>query len=97
PRGELPADHERGPTAPRRECGTNRDLALLGGLRPDRDAASGTEMLLDRSVQIEPAERHRVARDDAPHRDDGHLRTSPADVDDQVPDRLVDRQTGTDR
>ena len=54
-------------------------------------------MLLDRRVQVEPAASHAVARHHASHRDDGHLRARPADIDDQMPDRFVDRQTGADR
>ena len=54
-------------------------------------------MVLDRRVQVEAAERDRLPAHDAAHRHDRHLGATAADVDDQVADRLVDRQVRPDR
>jgi hypothetical protein len=53
-------------------------------------------VLLDRRVEVEATDARGATRHHASHRDDGHLRASSTDVDDQVPQRFVDGQVGTD-
>ena len=52
---------------------------------------------LDRRIDVEAADAHRLERDDAAKADDSRLAGAATDVDDHVADRLVDRQVGTDR
>jgi hypothetical protein len=51
----------------------------------------------DRLVELVAADADRLRDDDAAQRDDRHLGGAAADVDDHVPGRLLDRQSGTDR
>ena len=72
-------------------------ILISSATSPRPRPRSGPDVLLDRGVQVEPAERHGPAGDDAAHRHDRHLGGPPSDVHDQVADGLVDRQARTDR
>ena len=79
------------------ERGADRDLDLLGGALPHRDAVVAAQVVGDRGVDVEAADAHGLESDDAAHRDHGHLAGAAADVDHHVPERLVDGQRRADR
>ena len=72
-------------------------LDLLRRALADGDAVLAPHVVLDRGVDVERADAHRLERDDAAEADDRRLARAAADVDDHVADRLVDRQVGADR
>ena len=76
---------------------TDGDLDLFGRALADGDAVLAAHVVLDRGVDVERADPHRLERDDPAEADDRRLARATADVDDHVADRLVDRQVGADR
>ena len=75
----------------------DRHLDLLGGALADGDAVLAAHVRLDRRVDVEAADAHRLEGDDPAEADHRRLARAAADVDDHVADRLVDRQVGADR
>ncbi len=80
-----------------REHRADRELDLLGGALADGEAVLPPHVALDRGVDVERPDADRFERDHATQRDHRDLARAAADVDDHVPERLVDRERRADR
>ena len=77
--------------------GADLELDLLGGLLADEQLVVALDVVDDRLVHLVAADAQRLRDDDAAERDDRDLGRAAADVDDHVPGRLCDGETGADR
>ena len=76
--------------------GADGQLHRLGGALADGHAVAVAHVVLDGGVEVEAPAAQRLHGHDAAQGNDGHLRRAPADVDDHVAHRLVDREPGPD-
>ena len=77
--------------------GTDLELDLLSRLLADEKLVLLLDVVDDRLVHLVAAYAKRLRDDDASEGDHGHLSRAAANVDDHVPGRLADGQSGADR
>src|SRR5450756_1922235 len=82
---------------PKRERRTDVDLQHFRGPLPDHQLVIPLDVVDYRLVHLVAADPDRLARDDAPQRDDRDLGGPPSDVNHHVAYRLVDGKAGADR
>ncbi len=95
--GDVTTAHFHGHLLVERRRRPDLDLDLLGGAVADEQAVHLAHVVDDRLVQLVAGDAHRLAVDDAGHRDDRDVGGAAADVDDHVAGRLGDGQAGADR